>query len=691
MQRSARRVIARCVASAALPLILLGSFAADVRSNPFAPELRWPLGLPTPRITGGFGETRSGRFHAGLDLSTGARTGAVVRAPADCRVERVRSSGSGYGRSLYLRTDDGRLVVFGHLDAFAPELAAYVDSAQRATAEYEQDLWPPAGRFRFAAGERVAWSGQSGAGPPHLHVEVRHGDFAMQPLLWGYAVPDTVPPRLEAVLLEPLDENTWVEGGAGPRRVPLRSRADTLRVEGRVRVTLVGSDATNASRGLPVYELGARWGDQWVACRRDSLSWAGEMSQIVWLVDRGRVAGSDGVILDAPAGWRPRFLHTSRPDGVGVDLVHVAAGDPPRALELFAKDAAGHEVTRRVWLRGPTDAERGPRHDRSPVPRPRRTKRGATAAARPTSPVWSFACLPDQRMRVRVSGLPGGLRDARIERGRTRGVPEDAAVATWDGRAWSAVLLVSGTPDPDGFWFKAKDAAGKDVWNRGAFALWPTNSSLASRVDDWASLIVEPGAPYEGAGVAAVRPVPLGRVPAGAEGLRAAVEVLPVSPPLREAAKLSIELPEGVSAERVRVCRRDGDADDWDWLDAAYDSTAHRFEARVTQLGQFALLRDDTAPVVTLLTPPSRPRGTAYSTWSLAARVVDGQSGVAGRACTLAVDGMRVPAEWDAEARVLRWRPLAMPSVGRHEVRVEAVDRVGNRTVRSGAFVITSR
>ena len=43
-----------------------------------------------------------------------------------------------------------------------------------------------------------------------------------------------------------------------------------------------------------------------------------------------------------------------------MDLVHVAAGDPPRALELYARDAAGNEVKRRVWLRGPHPAERGP-------------------------------------------------------------------------------------------------------------------------------------------------------------------------------------------------------------------------------------------------------------------------------------------------------------------------------------------
>jgi hypothetical protein len=49
----------------------------------------------------------------------------------------------------------------------------------------------------------------------------------------------------------------------------------------------------------------------------------------------------------------------------------------------------------------------------------------------------------------------------------------------------------------------------------------------------------------------------------------------------------------------------------------------------------------------------------------------------------------RVPTEWDARP-ALRWRPLAAPSAGRHEYSVEAVDRAGNRTVRTGTFVIAS-
>ena len=272
MQRHTAAVIACCSRSGVFALLFLcGAAAGIARADVFGSALHWPLPGGPPILSGGFGEPRSNHFHAGLDVSTRHQVGAEVLAPAAAWVERVRASGGGYGRSIYLRTDDGRLIVFGHLDAFSGGVAAYVDSVQRATGDYEQDLSPPAGRFRYADGARVAWSGQSGAGPPHLHVEVRHGDFALNPLLAGLSVPDTVPPTLERLVLEPLDEHSWVERLASPRSLGLGTRTDTLLVQGRVRLTLKASDATNTSRRLPVRTVGAYWGDAWVESRMDSV------------------------------------------------------------------------------------------------------------------------------------------------------------------------------------------------------------------------------------------------------------------------------------------------------------------------------------------------------------------------------------------------------------------------------------
>jgi len=697
MQRHLASAIARCWR---LVPVLVGTLIAsgpvhaaadattgDASGN--AGVLRWPLASTHRELRGGFGESRTNRFHAGLDLSTGGHVGAEVLAPAAGSLERVRASGVGYGRSLYLRTADGRLLVFGHLDAFAPEVAAYVDSVQRATGDYEQDLWPPLGRFRFEAGARVAWSGQSGAGPPHLHVEVRHGDMAINPLLAGLAVPDTVAPRLERLILEPLDEASWVARRAAPHSLQLggHPQRDTLLVEGRVRLTLLARDATNEAKNLPVRTVGARWNGAWVQCDMDSLSWAGEMTQHVWLVDHDRVLGSDGVILDAPPNFRPRFLSSSKPTSEAVDLVRVAAGDPARALELYARDAAGNASTITVWLRGPRGSERGP--DTTAAPRPKAT--AATAAKRTpvaADPQWTFASLPDQRVRVRVTHTPPGLAGVRIERGGSN-ANANGASASWDGSGWSAVLDVNGTPDTDGFWIKGRALDGKPWWHRGAYAIWPTGSPMVARIEDWAWFDVDAPSAYE-SGVTMVRTAHVEGLPAGATGVRASFVAEPATMPLRKPIAVTLVLPAGLSPAHTGIARRDGEGDEWEWNDARWDSVGHTFTTTTTRLGQFALVRDAAPPEVTPLPAPAKAAGGPYSTWALTARAKDEMSGIAGDSSGFEVDDKRVPTEWDAEEHVLRWRPRVPPAAGTHRYRLTVLDHAGNRTVHSGSFVIAS-
>jgi hypothetical protein len=145
-----------------------------------------------------------------------------------------------------------------------------------------------------------------------------------------------------------------------------------------------------------------------------------------------------------------------------------------------------------------------------------------------------------------------------------------------------------------------------------------------------------------------------------------------------------------VDPAHTSVCRRDADGGQWEWSDAAWDSTARTFRVETGRLGQFALVRDDTPPEVTLRAAPTHVRAAAYPQWELTAQVADRVSGIDGRHSFLSVDEARVPTEWDPEARLLRWRPYRAPRPGRHPYRVEVVDQAGNRTVKHGAFVIAS-
>ena len=63
-------------------------------------------------------------------------------------------------------------------------------------------------------GDVVAFSGETGAGLPHLHLELRREDsVAVNPLLNGFHdTQDNVPPVIQSFFLYPSDVRTAIDG-----------------------------------------------------------------------------------------------------------------------------------------------------------------------------------------------------------------------------------------------------------------------------------------------------------------------------------------------------------------------------------------------------------------------------------------------------------------------------------------------
>ena len=70
------------------------------------------------------------------------------------------------------------------------------------------------------------------------------------------------------------------------------------------------------------------------------------------------------------------------------------------------------------------------------------------------------------------------------------------------------------------------------------------------------------------------------------------------------------------------------------------------------------------------------------------ARLTELGSGIDARATRFEVDGRPVPSEWDAEARVLRWRPRTPPDRGSHRYVVVATDRAANVRRLAARFTV---
>jgi hypothetical protein len=373
---NARAIVAMCGALALLvaPGSPRPAPLADSGPHPiFGPFEHAPLDGPLV-VTGSFGEYRPGRFHAGLDYSTGDKVGRPVYAPLDGTIERVRTSGAGYGRSIYLRAEDGRTILLGHLDAFDRPLAAYVAAAQDSSGQYEQDLWPGPDRFTVRAGRRLGWSGQSGGiGQPHLHLEVRRGDMAIHPMLAGAAAADSSTPEIVGIAIEPQDEISRVNRGTAAIRLALGARPETVTVAGFARLEVDAHQRGVRRSDMQPYEIEMAWGDHHLACRFDSLSWATDMGEGDVVYDHGRVfdSRSHAVLMWAPPGYRPRALVTDLPlDQVAGALGTLGAASFER-LTITVRDLAGRAARREFVLKsdpGDTLANQAMYH-KIPAPR----------------------------------------------------------------------------------------------------------------------------------------------------------------------------------------------------------------------------------------------------------------------------------------------------------------------------------
>ncbi len=345
----------------ALALAGCGTRHAPASSGSGGPDTFPPLVPPldSVTITATVGEFRTAHFHAGLDFSTHSETGHAVLSPLTGSVVRVRTSGGGYGRNVFIADARGHTILFGHLDAFDAPLAAIVDSAQNAAGDYEQDIPLPFGRVPVQAGQRIGWSGSSGAGPPHLHMEYRRGDTSVNPLVFGLPLPDTIPPVLQRLVLQPL-EGGWVARRSVPRSVRLAGRADTVVVSGRARAWVGAIDPGASGAKMAPYAIAMDWNGGHVEARFDSVVWDDDMVAAEWVYDAGaKVSRSNLLALGFGPGFRDVIYAHSGPGREG-GVIEVHPGDPARPLALAVRDAAGNATTATVWIRGPRADEEAP-------------------------------------------------------------------------------------------------------------------------------------------------------------------------------------------------------------------------------------------------------------------------------------------------------------------------------------------
>ena len=182
----------------------------------------WPV-EKSRKLSSVFADYRGFHFHSGIDIRTGGTTGYKVFACEDGYVYRLSTSYWGYGKALYLKLDDGRYAVYGHLSNFAKKPSELVEKEQLEKQRYFTDFFPQKDKLRVKKGELIGYSGETGLGGPHLHFEIRdENEHPLNPLTLGFSVQDNLSPVIKYLVIRPQEIGSKVNNSYDPLIFPCR-------------------------------------------------------------------------------------------------------------------------------------------------------------------------------------------------------------------------------------------------------------------------------------------------------------------------------------------------------------------------------------------------------------------------------------------------------------------------------------
>ena len=182
----------------------------------------------TLSLVGNFGEIRPNHFHAGFDLRTNGQEGMPVNAVADGYISRIKIGPEGYGKALYVTHPNGYTSVYGHLQGFTKEIAAFAKKLQYTKETFEIDTVLSADLLPVKKGQQIALSCNTGSSSgPHLHFEIRNtkSEMPVNPYCFGYKIPDNTAPRIIELAIIPIGSNATVNGKHAIKKIkPVHSK-----------------------------------------------------------------------------------------------------------------------------------------------------------------------------------------------------------------------------------------------------------------------------------------------------------------------------------------------------------------------------------------------------------------------------------------------------------------------------------
>ncbi|TGN20362.1 M23 family metallopeptidase [Leptospira idonii] len=271
----------------------------------------WPVkGLNT--ITGTFGEFRTGHFHMGQDFSTAGKIGLPILSVSKGKVTRVQRKWTSIGYAVFVQHDDGMTSRYGHLHKFAPKVVKQIlksKQSRRFKDRVDFDIVLPE-PVPVEKGEMVAYSGDTGVGPPHLHFELFKDDIYYNPMHFGLGYSEGEEVVFDSLRITPQTSRSFINGKhetidipfypVGGNRFEL-SESPTISIQGKVGFQIAIHQKSNSNR-LGIFTLDMSIGEQ--------LLQGFQLSKILKNHSRKNVLLYDSSISKANGNPFSYFLHT---------------------------------------------------------------------------------------------------------------------------------------------------------------------------------------------------------------------------------------------------------------------------------------------------------------------------------------------------------------------------------------------